>query len=111
MNTTIVDRIIIITITVRIPIRTITINILIHTIATLIITSRILIVDLLTGIADPVDIEGLLVAHAEAVTEQSTEAFIVRIYRTQKQWGGAAAGKGPRRSALSPRAGFMFDLR
>ena len=66
------------------------------------ITSRILIVDLLTGIADPVDIEGLLVAHAEAVTEQSTEAFIVRIYRTQKQWGGAAAGKGPRRSALSP---------
>mmetsp|Transcript_43823 Transcript_43823/g.133399 ORF Transcript_43823/g.133399 Transcript_43823/m.133399 type:complete len:840 (-) Transcript_43823:1071-3590(-) len=50
------------------------------------ITSRILIVDLLTGVAAPKDIEGILVAHAESVTEQSTEAFILRIYRTQKRW-------------------------
>jgi len=48
------------------------------------ITSRILIVDLLTRVADPKQIEGLLVAHAENVNDQSTEAFIIRIYRTQK---------------------------
>ena len=50
------------------------------------ITSRILIVDLLTHIASPKDIAGILVAHAEHVTEQSTDAFILRIYRTQKRW-------------------------
>lgn len=51
-----------------------------------IITSRILIVDLLTNTARPAEIEGILVAHAENVTEQSTEAFILRIYRTQRAW-------------------------
>jgi DNA excision repair protein ERCC-4 len=50
------------------------------------ITSRILIVDLLTHVASPKDIDGMLVAHAESVTEQSTEAFILRIFRTQKRW-------------------------
>jgi DNA excision repair protein ERCC-4 len=50
------------------------------------ITSRILIVDLLTHVASPKEIDGILVAHAENVTEQSTEAFILRIFRTQKRW-------------------------
>jgi DNA excision repair protein ERCC-4 len=50
------------------------------------ITSRILIVDLLTHIADPKSIDGMLVAHAENVSEQSTEAFILRIFKTQKSW-------------------------
>ena len=59
------------------------------------ITTRILIVDLLTGIATPSDIEGMLVAHAENVTEQSTEAFILRIYQTQKQFASKdGTGKG-----------------
>lgn len=49
------------------------------------ITPRILIVDLLTNIANPKDIEGIFIVHAENVTEQSTEAFILRIFRTQKQ--------------------------
>lgn len=49
------------------------------------VTSRILIVDLLTNIASANDIDGLLVAHAEQVTEQSTEAFIIRIFQSQKQ--------------------------
>lgn len=49
-----------------------------------IITSRILIVDLLNGTASPRDIEGMLVAHAEKVNESSTEAFILRIFRGQK---------------------------
>ena len=56
------------------------------------ITSRILIVDLLTQVANPRDIEGILVAHAENVTEQSTDAFILRIYRTQKQWIAGGGG-------------------
>lgn len=51
------------------------------------ITSRIFIVDLLKRIASPKDIDGILVAHAENVSEQSTEAFILRIYRTQKRFG------------------------
>jgi len=51
------------------------------------ITSRILIVDLLTHVASPVDIDGILVAHAENISDQSMEAFILRIYRTQKRWG------------------------
>lgn len=50
------------------------------------ITSRILIVDLLTHVANPTSIDGMLVAHAENVTEQSTEAFILRIFKTQKRW-------------------------
>lgn len=49
------------------------------------VTSRILIVDLLSNIAKANDIDGVLVAHAENVTEQSTEAFILRICHTQKQ--------------------------
>eukprot|EP00551_Chaetoceros_affinis_P008889 CAMPEP_0203670304 /NCGR_PEP_ID=MMETSP0090-20130426/6421_1 /ASSEMBLY_ACC=CAM_ASM_001088 /TAXON_ID=426623 /ORGANISM="Chaetoceros affinis, Strain CCMP159" /LENGTH=178 /DNA_ID=CAMNT_0050535133 /DNA_START=38 /DNA_END=573 /DNA_ORIENTATION=- len=58
------------------------------------ITSRILIVDLLTGVASPKDIDGMFVAHAENVTETSTEAFIVRIYRTQRRvlLGGTSNG-------------------
>jgi DNA excision repair protein ERCC-4 len=49
------------------------------------ITSRILIVDLLNHVASPSQIDGMLVSHAENVTEQSTEAFILRIFRTQKR--------------------------
>lgn len=53
------------------------------------ITSRILIVDLLNHVASPADIDGILVAHAETVSETSTEAFILRIFRTQKQLADA----------------------
>ena len=63
-----------------------------------IITSRILIVDLLTNIAQPADIEGILVAHAEHVTEQSTEAFILRIYRTQRAWLTTSTTSAPNHS-------------
>jgi DNA excision repair protein ERCC-4 len=53
-----------------------------------IITTRILIVDLLTNVVTSKDIDGMLVAHAEHVNETSTEAFILRIYRTQTQLSG-----------------------
>ena len=49
-----------------------------------VITSRILIVDLLNGTANAKAIDGMLVAHAENADETSTEAFILRIFRSQK---------------------------
>jgi len=39
-------------------------------------------------VASAKDIDGILVAHGENVTEQSTEAFILRIFRTQTQFAG-----------------------
>ena len=64
------------------------------------ITSRILIVDLLTHIANPTRIDGILVAHAENVTEQSTESFIIRIFKTQKRWGHTSGNVDCCKSAL-----------
>ncbi|KAL7487903.1 hypothetical protein ACHAW6_013850, partial [Cyclotella cf. meneghiniana] len=49
-----------------------------------VVTSRILIVDLLNGTANARDIDGMLVGHAERVDDGSTEAFILRIFRGQK---------------------------
>ena len=57
-----------------------------------VITSRILIVDLLNGTASPKDIEGMLIAHAEKVNDASTEAFILRIFRGQKYHFGNNRG-------------------
>lgn len=49
------------------------------------ITSRILIVDLLDNTLSPKDVDGMLIGHADHVNNNSTEAFIVRIYTSQKQ--------------------------
>jgi DNA excision repair protein ERCC-4 len=49
------------------------------------ITSRILIVDLLTNIVSPKDIDGMLIAHADQVTNDSTFAFIIRIYTSLRR--------------------------
>ncbi|GKY98760.1 hypothetical protein MPSEU_000832300 [Mayamaea pseudoterrestris] len=49
------------------------------------ITSRILIVDLLSHVVSSNDIDGMLVFHAENVVPESMEAFILRIFYTQKQ--------------------------
>jgi DNA excision repair protein ERCC-4 len=46
-----------------------------------IITSRILVVDLLTKRVDPLLITGMLVCNAHTLSETSTEAFILRIFR------------------------------
>jgi DNA excision repair protein ERCC-4 len=48
----------------------------------IVITSRILIVDLLSGIVVSSNIYGLLIVHAHTVTDQSTESFIIRIYKS-----------------------------
>ena len=68
------------------------------------ITSRILIVDLLAGVLQPHEIKGMLVYRAEQVTEQSTEAFILRIYRSLQ---GRSSHANHDTSSSSSRAGFV----
>jgi len=51
------------------------------------ITSRILVVDLLTSLLNPSTITGVVVLHAEKVVATSLEAFILRIYRQNNKTG------------------------
>lgn len=51
------------------------------------ITSRILVVDLLTGLLAPDTITGLIVLHADRVVATSLEAFILRVYRQKNKYG------------------------
>lgn len=51
------------------------------------VTSRILIVDLLANKVDVARLRGMVVNHAERVTDTSTEAFIIRIYRQRNRTG------------------------
>lgn len=51
------------------------------------ITSRILIVDFLTGVLPPSKVSGIVVLRAEKVSATSTEAFILRIYRQKNKDG------------------------
>jgi DNA excision repair protein ERCC-4 len=51
------------------------------------ITSRILVVDLLTNLLNPETITGVVVLHAERVVATSLEAFILRIYRQKNKPG------------------------
>jgi DNA excision repair protein ERCC-4 len=51
------------------------------------ITSRILVVDLLTSLLNPETITGLVVLHADRIVATSLEAFILRIYRQKNKVG------------------------
>jgi DNA excision repair protein ERCC-4 len=51
------------------------------------ITSRILIVDFLSGLLNPEIVTGVVVLHAERVVATSLEAFILRIYRQKNKAG------------------------
>jgi len=51
------------------------------------ITSRILVVDLLTNLLNPETITGVVVLHAERVVATSLEAFILRIYQQKNKPG------------------------
>ena len=51
------------------------------------ITSRILIVDLLSGLLDGAKITGMIVLHAEKVGATSVEAFIIREFRQKNRDG------------------------
>ncbi|KAL4963889.1 ssDNA endodeoxyribonuclease RAD1 [Aspergillus stella-maris] len=51
------------------------------------VTSRILVVDLLSKLLDPEKVTGLVVLHADKIIATSTEAFIIRIYRHANKSG------------------------
>ncbi|KAL4757973.1 ssDNA endodeoxyribonuclease RAD1 [Aspergillus foveolatus] len=51
------------------------------------VTSRILVVDLLSKLLDPERVTGLVVLHADKIVATSTEAFIIRIYRNANKSG------------------------
>ena len=73
-----------------------------------VITSRILIVDLLQGTAKSKDIEGMLVAHAEKVVgEKSMDAFILRIFRSQRYFMDSTSNTASGGSNNNNRVGFI----
>lgn len=51
------------------------------------ITSRILVVDFLSGLLNPATVTGIVALHAERISNQSLEAFIIRIFRQQNKKG------------------------
>jgi DNA excision repair protein ERCC-4 len=51
------------------------------------ITSRILVVDLLSKNMDPASVTGIVILHADRVSSTSTEAFILKVYRDNNKFG------------------------
>ena len=51
------------------------------------ITSRILVVDFLSGLLNPANVTGIVALHAEKISNSSLEAFIIRIFRQQNKKG------------------------
>lgn len=77
------------------------------------ITSRILVVDLLTTLLNPDTITGLVVLHAEKVIATSLEAFILRVYRQKNKVGFLKAfsdNPDPFTIGFSPLATMMRNL-
>lgn len=77
------------------------------------ITSRILIVDYLSGLLDPATVTGMVVLHADRVAATSTEAFIVRIFRQKNKTGFLKAFSDSPESfvtGFSPLATMMRNL-
>ncbi|CAG8539747.1 12641_t:CDS:10 [Ambispora leptoticha] len=75
------------------------------------ITSRVLIVDLLNKIMPTDKITGILVCHAERITDTSTEAFILRIYRQENKDGFIKAFSDSPESFTSGLAPLQNTLR
>jgi len=77
------------------------------------ITSRILVVDLLTGLLQPDTITGIVLLHADKVVATSLEAFILRIYRQKNKVGFLKAfsdNPDPFTTGFSPLATMMRNL-
>jgi DNA excision repair protein ERCC-4 len=77
------------------------------------ITSRILVVDMLTGLLNPETITGMVVLHADRVIATSLEAFILRIYRQKNKVGFLKAfsdNPDPFTTGFSPLATMMRNL-
>lgn len=77
------------------------------------ITSRILVVDLLSTLLDPATVTGLVVLHAERIVATSIEAFIIRIYRQMNKAGFFKAfsdNPEPFTTGFAPLASMMRNL-
>ncbi|EFQ85442.1 hypothetical protein CFE70_003519 [Pyrenophora teres f. teres 0-1] len=77
------------------------------------ITSRILIVDFLSGLLNPETVTGIVVLHAERVVATSLEAFILRIYRQKNKTGFLKAFSDtpePFTTGFSPLTNMMKNL-
>lgn len=77
------------------------------------VTSRILIVDLVSGLLDAETVTGLIVLHAEKVVATSVEAFCVRAYREKNKIGFLKAfcdNPEPLISSYAPLASMMKNL-
>ncbi|KAL7796511.1 MUS38-like protein [Trichoderma ceciliae] len=77
------------------------------------ITSRILVVDLLTGLLSPELITGLVALHADRVVATSLEAFILRVYRQKNKVGFLKAfsdNPDPFATGFSPLTTMMRNL-
>ena len=77
------------------------------------ITSRILVVDLLTSLLDSETITGLVVLHADKIVATSLEAFILRIYRQKNKSGFLKAfsdNPEPFTTGFSPLSTMMRNL-
>ncbi|CAI0652981.1 unnamed protein product [Colletotrichum noveboracense] len=77
------------------------------------ITSRILVVDLLTNLLDTEKVTGLVVLHADRVVATSLEAFILRIYRQKNKAGflkAFADNPDPFSTGFSPLSTMMRNL-
>ncbi|KAE8150031.1 DNA repair protein [Aspergillus avenaceus] len=77
------------------------------------VTSRILVVDLLSRLLDPQKITGMVVLHADKIMATSTEAFIIRIYRQINKNGFLKAfsdSPEPFTTGFAPLANSMRNL-
>ena len=77
------------------------------------ITSRILVVDLLSGLLNPATMTGVVVLHADRVIATSTEAFILRIYRQKNKNGFLKALSdvpGPFTTGFAPLSTMMRNM-
>ncbi|KAL8875595.1 MAG: hypothetical protein Q9198_006069, partial [Flavoplaca austrocitrina] len=77
------------------------------------ITSRILVVDLLSRLLNPETVTGLIVLHSERIVATSIEAFIIRIFRQMNKQGFLKAFSDNPESVttgFSPLASMMRNL-
>ncbi|SCW04039.1 LAFE_0H04566g1_1 [Lachancea fermentati] len=78
------------------------------------VTSRILIVDLLSGIIHPNRITGIVILHVENLHDFSNESFITDMYRSMNKWGfikGFSESPESFVTEFSPLARKLKDLR
>ncbi|KAJ5952874.1 DNA repair protein [Penicillium vulpinum] len=77
------------------------------------VTSRILVVDLLSKLLDPEKVTGMVILHADKVMATSLEAFIVRVYRQSNKRGFLKAfsdSPEPFTTGFAPLANMLRNL-